>query len=89
LNRDFAPVDIAPGYDPAACGNLSLTEKPSGNQSLDGVVSAKLFLADGSSGLSHGFKGHIPLIVSYRCSNHNCTRLAKPTRSTGHTRIKV
>jgi len=53
LAGNLASVDVAPGDDVAACGNLALTEEPSRNESLDGIVSAKLSFADGLNGLLH------------------------------------
>jgi hypothetical protein len=65
LAGNLAAVDVAPSDHVAASGNLALTEEPSGYESFDGIISAKLLLADWLDGLLHGVCGRLePFIES-------------------------
>jgi hypothetical protein len=68
LAGNLTSVDIASGDGVAACGNLTLAEEPSGNESFDWKISAKLLLADWFDGLLHGLCGRLePFIEGNAC----------------------
>ena len=63
LAGNLASVDVSSCDYVTASGNLTLTEEPSGNQSFDGIIAAKLLLADWLDGLLHSVFGRMEPFV--------------------------